>query len=850
MYRVRPAADVDSNSDDDNIDTKFDLGHDKLDAALRTQMPAQKRAGTKIWNDDRVNDAEAAFARAEKFWAWPGCGNNLHADDALFAHVNPAAIQKAARKKPTSAMPLDISVPSGIAAPDVPDFLSKVECWKKTLSDSGLCNAEQTQFCHLVADRIRQELSELNDRNDNTAVDSEPFRWVLHGGPGTGKSYTLRLLREHLFEKTMGWQHGVHFQIVSFQAVMAELLSGDTIHHSLGLDWNGDSASNALRSWDRARHVLQWRWLILDEFSMVSAELLAQLELRCRELIRDLGTSKYRRQEGAARPFGGLNIILAGDLYQLPPPKGTFLGDVPWGLVAGRKASRRATGHHGQALLWGGSATGMQGVTELIRCERTADAWLREVQQQLRHGQLSDDNHAFLHGLPTHVPGSWLAGRTTCGNPQCETFTPKNLTPEAILAQECTCCRAERRTRQRVASEDEPRVAAAFADAVAIFPTNDIKYHVNKLRALQWANTRHRHLYIAVAQDTASSAVLQEKPQLNEDKLLWLQRHDKECGALYGVLPLCCGMPVRATDHLDRRRGILRGCKGTVVGWSDTEGDLQNGVTLWNKLPEVIYVKFETSICFQIEGLSEPNVYPVSATKRTWFLDRQRAHPSLRVRRKQFPLAPGFAITAHVAQGQTIREGVITDLCLGPGANPFTAYVAFTRVAGREWLLILRPFAAAPFQKGIGLGRELLLRHLRGDATNWKALLAKYCEERPCAVCGERRQSCAFTTGQWKREDKDRVCRECCKHYADAGTPWQCTLCKQWYGEDNFPVKHRQRQCSFNRVCLTCEVKKACVACKVPKPESDFGPAAWESAAYRPPNLPGLCRSNSRQLDL
>ena len=83
---------------------------------------------------------------------------------------------------------------------------------------------------------------------------------------------TLRLLREQLFEETLGWQHGVQFQIVSFQAVMADLLGGDTIHNALGLDWNGDSASNVLRACERARHALQWRWLILDRFSMVSAE--------------------------------------------------------------------------------------------------------------------------------------------------------------------------------------------------------------------------------------------------------------------------------------------------------------------------------------------------------------------------------------------------------------------------------------------------------------------------------------------------------------------------------------------------------------------------------------------------
>ena len=161
--------------------------------------------------------------------------------------------------------------------------------------------------------------------------------------------------------------------------------------------------------------------------------------------------------------------------------------------------------------------------------------------------------------------------------------------------------------------------------------------------------------------------------------------------------------------------------------------------------------------------------------------------------------------------------------------NPFTVYVAITRVQGREKLLIFRPFDAAPFQKGIGLGRDLLLRHLRGDAINWQALLAKYCEERVCSTCAERKQSTAFTPGQWKRSDTDRVCRECTRHYADAGTPWQCNVCKLWHVEANFPEKHRQRQCSFFRVCMTCETKKPCFKCGVAKPEAEFGPAAWKA---------------------
>ena len=533
--------------------------------------------------------------------------------------------------------------------------------------------------------------------------------------------------------------------------------------------------------------------------------------------MRDLSLAKYDGN-GRIRPFGGLNVILAGDVYQLPPPKGTFLGDIPWDLLAGRKSTRQAPGHHGQTLLWGEAAAGMQGMTELARCERTQDAWLVELQGELRHGQLSDDNHKFLqlHGKPTTVPGSWIAGHATCEQPGCAALPTLGLRPEAIQEAECSYCAVDRRSRILVAQGDaDTRFQNEFADAVAIFGTNNIKYHVNKLRAIQWANARQNQAYLFVAQDVASPVVVQEKPNVTAEKLQWLQRHDKECGGLCGVLPLCVGMPVRATDHLDRKRGILKGTKGLVVGWSEItdETPAPEGVVC-NALPAVVYVKFETATSWQIPRMPDSNVYPVGPCRRVWYLDRQRKSPKLHVSRTQFPLAPRFAITAHVAQGQTIKEGVLTDLCIGPMGNPFTAYVAITRVQGRGKLLIFRPFDAAPFQKGIGLGRDLLLQHLRGYAINWQALLAKYCEERVCSTCAERKQSTAFTLGQWKRSDTDRVCRECTKHYADAGTPWQCNVCKLWHAEANFPEKHRQRQCSFFRVCLTKETVFQMWRCK------------------------------------
>ena len=56
-------------------------------------------------------------------------------------------------------------------------------------------------------------------------------------------------------------------------------------------------------------------------------------------------------------------------------------------------------------------------------------------------------------------------------------------------------------------------------------------------------------------------------------------------------------------------------------------------------------------------------------------------------------------MTAHAAQGQTFKQGVIVDLSIGGGTSPLSSYVALTRVQRREDMLILRPFDIAPYQK-------------------------------------------------------------------------------------------------------------------------------------------------------
>ena len=76
---------------------------------------------------------------------------------------------------------------------------------------------------------------------------------------------------------------------------------------------------------DVAKRVLQWRWLIIDVVSMVSARLLADMDVRLRDVVRDLDLQK-RGLDSVTRPFGGLIVLCCGDVWQLDPPGGGFLG--------------------------------------------------------------------------------------------------------------------------------------------------------------------------------------------------------------------------------------------------------------------------------------------------------------------------------------------------------------------------------------------------------------------------------------------------------------------------------------------------------------------------------------------
>ncbi len=127
----------------------------------------------------------------------------------------------------------------------------------------------------------------------------------LTGEPGSGKSYTINQYVHYLRER------GIEPSITASTGIAATHIGGMTIH-----SWSGIGIKRKLDQYELdklstnerlSKRINAAKVLIIDEVSMLSPETLAMVEIVCREL--------RQKQE----PFGGLQIILVGDFFQLPP---------------------------------------------------------------------------------------------------------------------------------------------------------------------------------------------------------------------------------------------------------------------------------------------------------------------------------------------------------------------------------------------------------------------------------------------------------------------------------------------------------------------------------------------------
>ena len=144
---------------------------------------------------------------------------------------------------------------------------------------------------------------------------------IVHGGAGSGKSRVINSLYNmmtHILQKEGDDPSCPYVVLTSFTGAASANINGQTLHSLFGFKFGTTFMSMSERQ--RAAKRLLFRDLkcvIVDEISMVSADLFYNLDLRLREItMRDV-------------PFGGLCVIVFGDLYQLQPPKARYVFEEP-----------------------------------------------------------------------------------------------------------------------------------------------------------------------------------------------------------------------------------------------------------------------------------------------------------------------------------------------------------------------------------------------------------------------------------------------------------------------------------------------------------------------------------------
>jgi ATP-dependent exoDNAse (exonuclease V) alpha subunit len=181
----------------------------------------------------------------------------------------------------------------------------------------------------------------------------------LTGVAGTGKTRTLN-----------AWLHGrdpVEYAVTASTGIAATHLNGQTVHRWSGCGIGDKTAEQIAASyWWREKvmgHIAAAKALVIDEVSMLDGIMFELIERLC-ALAR-----------GSSAPFGGIQVVLVGDMGQLAPVEGETKG-FPFETDAWHNA-------------------GIETV-ELKRVMRQQDESFARVLWSVRDGSLSPEGYELL----------------------------------------------------------------------------------------------------------------------------------------------------------------------------------------------------------------------------------------------------------------------------------------------------------------------------------------------------------------------------------------------------------------------------------------------------------------------
>ena len=486
--------------------------------------------------------------------------------------------------------------------------------------------------------------------------DAPPLRMILYGEGGTGKSRVIQTITEAFAAR------GVSHMLMkaAYTGVAASLVDGKTTHVigglSLGLkDDVSDAAKKKLQ--DFWRNI---RYLIIDEYSMISKTFLAALSRNVS--IGMEGSQGFRR----GMSFGGLNVILCGDLHQFPPVACgkrdplyyPISMDEPIAYQVGRKIYEE-----------------FSTIVILQEQMRVTDYTWRDFLDHLRHGRVESRHLKMLRTL--------LLKRQTPNPPPS---LPPNTGAEPSVTPLSTTAKPS------IDFSTQP-----WVDASLITPRHAVRMRWNQAATQRWCADSKTRILICPALDTikGSPLTLEERYALASPPKKGRRRRDK---GLPESIHLAIGMKVMVTNNLQTDLDITNGARGVVteIILNPNEPPLgDDSMVTLKYLPECVLVKLSRTRAAALPNLEE-GVIPIKrVSTKTQIRVRGKSRT---VTRTQFPITAAYAFTDYRAQGQTIPY-VVVDIATPPtsGLSLFNLYVALSRSSGRDTIRLLRDFDDVTF---------------------------------------------------------------------------------------------------------------------------------------------------------
>lgn len=226
-------------------------------------------------------------------------------------------------------------------------------------------------------------------QDDTLAILKTGVNVFLTGEPGSGKTHTVKhyiqWLRVNRIEPA----------ITASTGIAATHIGGRTIH-----SWSGIGIKNELstvelnaiaKNSNVTKRVRATRVLIIDEVSMLSSHTLMMVDAVCRR-IRD-----------PYMPFGGLQVILVGDFFQLPPIVRRI-------EVEQRQLELVSLQKNNSPFAFSSQAWESLGLTTCYLSEqhRQEDQKFLGMLSAIRNGKVTHAHRALLQNLPAQAPREGL----------------------------------------------------------------------------------------------------------------------------------------------------------------------------------------------------------------------------------------------------------------------------------------------------------------------------------------------------------------------------------------------------------------------------------------------------------